>query len=203
MPDTRDEIASAALAVAEYLKSGDYAAAIVSGGSHQLSHALLALGWKVKYPGTPMPKVFVLDAEANRMLYKREVDEAPDMEGFLAWMRAHVPNLEQLKREPLLFVDDYALQGEKYRELRNLLPHVYGFEQVDFAFFAAKEHTELGRDSFVGVRSDGAVAELYRLGQHVQGKEHADELLEGIEESAQKLRGYALDELRDIGRRMR
>jgi hypothetical protein len=181
---------------------GGYAAVIVSGGSHRLSRALLALGWGVLYPGEAIIRVFPLGDAANRMLYKHEEDEAPDSDGFEWWLHANLPELEASKHDRLVFVDDFALTGEKFRGVRTSLA-VHGFRDVRFAFFAAPPGTELTPEAYVGTRDDDAVAELHRLSQHIQGKEGMDELLDEVKPEADRLRTEALDELRGIGRAMR
>jgi len=207
-PMTRILIARAALAVARRVHDGGFRAVVVSGGSHQLSRALLALGWGTLYPDEPMPRTFVLDAAANLLLYKHTApDEAggfhPDAEDFRAWMHAHTPELEGFRDQPLAFVDDFSFSGAKYRDLREFFPRDHGFTRVSFFFFAADADTELGGDAFAAIRSAEAVGELHRLGQHIQSKESVDELVDDVRPEAQRLRAEALDELRDIRREMR
>ncbi len=64
-------IATASLNVARHIHDGAYEGVIVSGGSHEVSRALLALAWGTLYPGTSMPHEFVLDSEANALMPRR------------------------------------------------------------------------------------------------------------------------------------
>jgi hypothetical protein len=201
-------IAQSALRVARHVHDGSFAGVIVSGGSHQLSRALLALGWGVLYPSEPMPRTFVLDAEGNALLYKSTLPDArgvfqPDAKGFREWIRTHAPGLEQLENAPLVLVDDFMLSGVKYREMKEFLPRYHGFRNVSFAFFASKGEDDLESEAFVGVQSRAVIAELQRLGQHIQGKENVEEMLSEIRPEAKRLRADALGELREIGLEMK
>lgn len=207
-PATRALIARAALAVARRVHDGGFRAVVVSGGSHQLSRSLLALGWGTLYPEEQMPATFVLDGTANILLYKHTAPDEqgvlhPDAQDFRAWLHANAPELEELRDQPLAFVDDFSFSGAKYRDLREFFPRDHGFTRVAFLFFAADTDTELGEDAFAAVRSAEAVGELHRLGQHIQSKESVDELVDDVRPEAQRLRAEALDELRDIRREMR
>ena len=198
--ETRSTIARAALAVARHIHDGGYEAVIISGGSHQLSQSLVALGWGVLYPDEPIVRQFVLDREGNRLLYKSHAPDAYPTD-FTVWADAHVPGLANAKDARLCFVDDFAIGGEKHRGVRAAL-ELLGFADVGYAYFAAKEDTELD-DAFVGIRSVEAVAELRHLAERIQGKEDPAEILNDIHPEAVRLRAEALGELRDIGREMR
>lgn len=206
---TRTAIADAALKVARHVHDGGFEAVIVSGGSHQLARSLLALGWGVQYPGERMPKTFVLDEEANDLLYKQTRPDPkgvfrPDKEGFRTWIDAHAPGLGELRDRPLVYVDDFALTGVKYTDLLRFFPEEHEFSRMSYAFFAVKENARyLTKDTFVGVADDEALTELHRLGQHIQGKEGMHDILGDIRHEAERLRSEALNELRDIGRSMR
>lgn len=191
------ETARAALDIARHIHDEGYAGVIVSGGSHQVSRALLALGWNALYHGTRMPHQYVLDAEANALLYKRHA-AAVYPHKFALWMERDLPELAAAKEDRLCFVDDFALSAEKYRGVGDAF-QLLGFTHMNYAFFAALEDTELGRDAVVGERSAELVQYLRHMGQHIQGKEDVLEMLDEVQEEAKRLRSDAIEKLREIG----
>lgn len=200
--DTRNAIAEAALNVTRHIHDGRYEAVIVSGASHQLSRALLALAWGARYPGVAVPKVFALGDEANSLLYKVAVPGEEPSE-FREWMDAHLPDLGAMRDRRLCLVDDFAMQGYKFRGIRASL-RALGFRDVAFAFFAAMGDTELGSEAFVGIRSESAVSELHRLAQNIQDYPEADQLVRHeFGAPFEEYRKIALQELRDIGKAMK
>lgn len=193
--------AQAALNVAKHIHDTKFDGIIVSGGSHEISRGLFALAWGALYPGTRLPHEYVLDEEANALLYKRHATAAYPKE-FEEWMSRKIPDLAAAKEQSLCFLDDFALSGEKYRGVGFAL-RLLGYTNIRFAYFAAKEDTELGKNAFVGERSTELVSELRHLGQHIQGKADAIELLDGVAREAHRLRAEAIDELRDVGLKMK
>ena len=203
------EIATAALRVARFVHDGRFAGIIVSGGSHQLSRALLALGWGTLYPSEPIPRTFVLDAAGNSLLYKSTFPDErgvfrPDAEAFGDWVRKHAPGLEEMKQEHLVFVDDFMLSGVKYKDAKEFLPRYLGYTDVSFAFFVAHEDANRrDEEAFIGVKSTELASELHRMGQNMQGKEGMEELLAKVRPTAEAIRSGVLEELREIGREMK
>lgn len=202
MTDLHDDIALAALEVAGHVREGGFEGVVVSGASHQLSRALLALAWGVLYPKTPLPRVYPLDDDANALLYK-VTSPGEDPAEFREWMHTQAPELEASRGKKLIMVDDFAIQAYKYRGIRESLQRL-GFSDVSFAFFAALENTELGADAFVGIRSEAVTTELLRMAQNIQDQPEPEQLL--LHEFGARMERYrerTLRELRDIGQRMK
>lgn len=194
---TISEAARSALEVARHIHDGQYEGVIVSGGSHEVSRALFALGWHALYPDTPLPHVFALGSRQNAQLYKRDATASYPQE-FEEWMDARMPELAAAKEQRLCVLDEFAFQGEKHRVL-GFKFRLLGFKDVHFAFYAAPEDLELGRDAVIGGRSPELVRYLRELGQHIQGKEDVQEILAPVRLEADRLRSEALRELREIG----
>ncbi len=117
-------------------------------------------------------------------------------------MKRDMPELEAAKEQKICFVDDFALGGDKYRGVSVAL-RLLGFTKMHFAFFAAKEDTELDRDVVVGERSVELVAHLRHMGEHIQGKEDAAEMLDDVKQEAHRLRAETLGELKAVGRHLK
>lgn len=201
-PEVKNEISKAALDLAKYVHDNNFEEVVVSGGSNQLSRSLLTLAWQSEYKGEPMPKIQVLDAKSNAILYKLDTNPSDEKEQIEEWIAAHLSMLEEIKNRSVCFVDDFAITGGKYVSLKNRFEQL-GFKKLQFAFFAATPISELSKDVFVGTLDPEVVRELYALALKIKGNASLSELLAQIEIDPKESRKQALGSLKEIGQKMR
>lgn len=198
-----ERIADACLALARHIHDRGYKAILVSGGSHELSRSLLAIGWSAQYAGEEMPKTYVFDSTANHILYKSAPgDQELGKKWIGEWIDRHFPGLKGLRGERLCLVDDFARTGMKIEEIKKMLKSL-GFEQLEFAVFAASEQVELGSEVFAACKGNELVNRLGELSMHIKGAADYQDYLRQIEGTAAERRAGALDEIRQIGKHAR
>src|SRR5690348_2616052 len=108
---------TAALKVCRFVRNGNYAAIIVSGGSNQLSRSLLAFGWRKLYGNAVLPKIFVFPRKVNHLMYKSSNGVEIYRDWVQEWITTYVPDLTNYQNSPICLVDDYAMTGLKCTEL--------------------------------------------------------------------------------------
>lgn len=202
IPEVKTEISRAALELVKYIHENKFEEILVSGGSNQLSRSLITLAWQSEYKGKAMPKIQVLDAESNKILYKLDTNPSDEKDKVEEWITAHLPMLEEIKNRRVCYVDDFAITGGKYISLKNRFEQL-GFSNLQFAFFAATPISELAKDVFVGTLDPEVVRELYSLSLKIKGGSALSELLAQIEISPKENRNQAISSLKEIGQNLR
>lgn len=196
------DISKIALDLTKHIHDRAYEAIIISGGSNQLSRALLTSAWMAQYPENPLPKIFVFDRAANHLLYKSSSGDEQNREWMSAWINKNMPELNELRDKNLCVLDEFAITGTKIREVESMLKSL-GFNNLEFAVFAMSTKAEIGEGVYRGTKNDEIVMKLQEMSMHIQGEPNHRDLLEMIEESGKERRGRVLEELRDINKKMR
>jgi hypothetical protein len=200
--DTLQEIAAASLSLAASVHDGHYEGVIVSGGSSQLSRSLFTSAWMAQYPEEPLPKIYILDARANEMLYKADVGLEQSKIWVQHWIDEKVPALNDLKKERLCFIDDFSATGIKVNSVKEAFKEL-GFSRVDSHVFAASEEAELDKQVFVAAHDDELVRALQSMSMNIRGEPSIEEILNRIESTGEERRLKVLEQLKEIGRKAR
>jgi len=200
--DTLQEIAAASLGLATSVHDGHYEGVIVSGGSNQLSRSLFTSAWMAQYPEEPLPKIYILDARANEMLYKANVGLEQSKIWMQHWIDEKIPALNDLKKERLCFIDDFSATGIKLDSIKEAFKEL-GFSQIGFHVFAASEETELDKQVFAAAHDDELVRVLQGMSMNIRGEPSIEEILDRIESTGEERRQKTLEQLREIGRKTR
>jgi hypothetical protein len=200
--DTLQGVAAASLSIATNVHDGSYKGVIVSGGSNQLSRGLFTSAWMAQYPDEPLPKIYILDARANEMLYKADIGLEQSRIWIQHWIDEKIPALNDLKQEKLCFIDDFSATGTKINSVEAEFKEL-GFTQIDFDVFAASERTELNGHAFVATRDDELVRALQGMSMNIRGEPSIEEILNRIKLTGKERRQKAIEQLREIGRQAR
>src|SRR3989344_4969382 len=184
--EVKNEISEAAVKLAEYVHNNKFEAILVSGGSNQLSRSLLTLAWQSRFKDEKMPKVYVFDQNTNFLLYKDSKSFYLRSKTIRDWIFATYPGLKKIKNHSLCYVDDFSMSGDKYSLLKKSFERL-GFNNLEFAFFAATPTSELCEGGvFVGIIDSEAVRELQTLSLQIQDQPSLHDVLNEIEVVAKK-----------------
>jgi hypothetical protein len=162
-----EELAQAALSLAQHIHGENYSGLIVSGDTSKISQTLVTAAWQKLYPDEAMPKCFVFNGEANSVLYKNEMDEVARLAWVRSWIANTFPELTALQSNKLCYIDEFIKSGEKYRELHKIFEKL-GFSNIEFAFFAS-ETDNTTSEVYIAKRSSELAGELIRMSLEVHG----------------------------------
>ncbi len=190
-------IAQAARTVAQAIHDDPRNGVIISGGSNQLSRALLTMGWISLYPKTKLPRLFVFPRELNSLMYKSP--DPLDIQGhkILEWIERYHPALAATCSQPQWFLDDFIVGGDKCRDLRLWFKKA-GYCKLRFVVFAKPRLERSTRFIEAATTSSEVVRQLYRLSLLIQGQADIKDVLKDIKQTPRERRLEALAYLRKV-----
>jgi hypothetical protein len=136
--------------VINHILEGRYQGIIVSGSSAQHTKELLR--------NADLPPIYDLGTVGNKLLYRPRINfgisENERTELFEQWLSQAAPELQAIRDQSLIYVDDHARSGSKIRQLRREFPEL-GFPSVSMAVFVAgSEVRQSNNPPFVGAYDD-------------------------------------------------
>lgn len=191
------ELKEAATKLAHYIHDQGFEAVVVSGGSNAVAKSLLYGAWRTEFPNEKVPHTLTIPADGNSLLYKyTAIDEQDRTERVTEWMETNLPELLELKEARICIVDEFAVTGEKAKELIQTFEGL-GFTNTELALFAASENAELSENVFVGVENNELVTRLWKAASRIQGHPFIEDS-EVPEGNKKEIRDRGLDDLREM-----
>lgn len=192
-----EELKDAALTLARHIHDGEYEALIISGGSNAVSKALLYGAWRTEYPEEKVPKIITIPSEGNALLYKYTAKDEDDRNAKVTeWLESNIPELLELKNSKICLIDEFAVTGEKAREITEVFSKL-GFKNTEIALFSAGNRAELPENTFVARESNELTTRLWKAASRIEGHPFIEDS-EVPEDNKQEIRNRGLEDLRGM-----